>query len=115
MSGKKLTLSSDCNIGVCPGLDFIILDVDIKNGGLGAESLQQLISEGLLLTFAVLTPSGGVHLYYQNPDRRPVKSITNWRPGIDIRGNTGQGVGPGSVINGKQYKILERNEHGYIL
>ena len=109
--GKKKTLSANCNIGICPGLDWVILDVDIKKNNPGAESLQQLITEGLPHpTFAVWTPSGGIHLYYENTDKRPIKSVTHWRPGIDIRAHGGQGVGPGSTIDGIPYKIYEFEE-----
>jgi hypothetical protein len=109
--GNTRILSADCNIGISPGLDYIILDVDVKNDQPGLESLQKLINEGLPHPgFAVRTPSGGIHLYYENTDKRPIKSVTHWRPGIDIRAYGGLSVGPGSTIDGIPYKIYEFEE-----
>jgi len=101
-AGKNLKLKKNCNIGVAPGLNYIIVDVDVKGGY--KESLAKLKADGLPPTFTVRTPSGGLHLYYRHPGGR-VRSQANWMPGIDIRGNGGQGVGPGSVIDGKYYEI----------
>ena len=109
--GNTLILSADCNIGISPGLDYIILDVDVKNDNPGLESLQKLIDEGLPHPgFAVRTPSGGIHLYYENTDKRPIKSVTHWRPGIDIRAHGGLSVGPGSTIDGIPYTIYHFEE-----
>lgn len=60
-------------------------------------------------TFTVTTPSGGRHLYFTAPAGRP---ITNkpLGPLVDVRGGYGDGgyvVGPGSVINGRTYEVLD--------
>lgn len=113
--GNQLTLSPDCNIGICPGLDWIIIDVDTKNDSRGMRTFRELVDSGALpRTLMVQTPSGGIHLYYKNTKKLPIKSIANWNPdniegfksGIDIRGHVGQGVAPGSSIGKNFYKIL---------
>jgi len=101
-NGKNLKLKKNCNIGICPGDSYVIIDVDIK--GDYKTSLAKLKADGLPPTYTVRTPSGGLHLYYLHPGGT-IKSVANWMPGIDIRGNGGQGVGPGSVIDGKMYTV----------
>lgn len=107
-NGKQLKLSANCNIGFVPGDDNLIIDVDCKNGDLsGKRSLDTLVSRGLPPTFTVQTPSGGLQLYYRKPDKRYIKSIADWMPGIDIRGTRGQGVGPGSIVDGVSYTVVK--------
>lgn len=101
--GKNLKLRKNCNVGICPGNSYVIIDVDIK--GDYKESLAKLKADGLPPTYTVRTPSGGLHLYYLHPGGT-IKSVANWMPGIDIRGNGGQGVGPGSTIDSKEYTVV---------
>lgn len=101
-NGKNLKLRKNCNIGICPGDSYVIIDVDIK--GEYKKSLNKLKADGLPPTYTVRTPSGGLHLYYLHPGGT-IKSATNWMPGIDIRGNGGQGVGPGSILNEVAYAV----------
>ena len=54
-------------------------------------------------TFTVQTPSGGYHFYYRVD--RLVKCRVRVHEEIDIRGENGYVVGPGSCINGKFYEI----------
>ena len=92
------------SFGVCPGRDSLVIDVDIKDGKKGKESLKWLKQAGLPIeTFAVRTRSGGLHLYYKFPpipDTLYVKSVVGWDfngrklDGIDIRGTRGFVVGP---------------------
>ena len=50
--------------GIVPPDDIVILDVDVKNGAQGAESLKKLCQELKLdLSINVQTPSGGLHFY----------------------------------------------------
>ncbi len=87
----------DCNPGVACQDRIIIIDVDPKPGSTDAQrSLKMLMDMGLPKTRTVKTPSGGVHLYYKHPGRW-VKSVANNWPGIDIRGNGGYVLGPGST------------------
>ena len=50
------------------------------------------------------TGSGGHHLFFQFDPR--VKQTANEKHRIDIRSNGGLVVAPGSVVNGKEYKII---------
>jgi hypothetical protein len=53
-------------------------------------------------TLQVLTPSGGTHIWFSGFEagQRAIAET------IDVRGKGGYVVGPGSVINGKVYKIV---------
>ncbi len=101
--GNKLKLKKNCNIGICPGSAYVIIDVDLK--GDYKKSLAQLQADGLPPTFTIRTASGGLHLYYLHPGGH-IKSVANWLPGLDIRGNGGQGVGPGSLVDGNAYTLI---------
>lgn len=122
--GREFKIPADANIGICPGDDFVIVDVDtdITHGSSGVAELNKLIAEGLPKTFTVKTTSGGLHLYYKHPagkldvpgyDTSYVKSIGSWRQddqtkpssGIDVRGNKGQGIFVGSLIDGVPYTL----------
>jgi hypothetical protein len=105
------------SFGVCPGRDAVVIDVDVKDGKKGKESLKWLKQAGLPMeTFAVRTRSGGLHLYFKFPpvpENLYVKSIAAWEyngkklDGIDIRGTRGFVVGP-TDDNG--YSILQNRE-----
>lgn len=63
--------------GVVPSNNFLILDVDIKEGQNGKKSLKFLKDNGLPTeTFAVRSPSGGLHLYYNPPKHYTPSSTT---------------------------------------
>ena len=80
----------DAQIGICPGEDFFVVDVDNKADGSGFNNLIELQAAGLPKTFTVKTPSGGIHLYYRKTNPTDfVISRVNWKPGIDLRGNRG--------------------------
>ena len=54
--------------GVVPSTSFLIIDIDIKDGQHGKESIKFLRDNGLSLeTFSVKSPSGGLHFYYNHP------------------------------------------------
>jgi hypothetical protein len=97
--------------GVCPRTSAFVIDVDVKEGKDGKNSLNYLREKlGLdIKTLAVKTPSSGLHLYYKYPkipDSKYVMSITNWMEldGIDIRGTRGFVVGPTPENN---YKLIQ--------
>lgn len=97
--------------GVCPGTSCFVIDIDVKEGKRGKESLTTLREKfGLdIRTLAVKTKNNGLHLYYRYPsipDTKYVMSVTNWLDldGIDIRGNRGFVVGP-TGDNG--YKLIQ--------
>ncbi|MDJ0952553.1 MAG: bifunctional DNA primase/polymerase [Acidimicrobiia bacterium] len=97
--------------GVCPGTSCFVIDIDVKEGKHGKESLETLRQNfGLdIRTLAVKTKNNGLHLYYKYPsipDSQYVMSVANWMKldGIDIRGNRGFVVGP---TNSNGYKLIQ--------
>ncbi len=85
----------DANIGIhTRGL--LVVDVDAKHGA--------TIPPDLPATFTVETPSGGWHLYYNTHQAVP-NSASKLGKGIDIRGDNGYVLGPGSSIQGRQYVV----------
>lgn len=92
------TEAPDANIGIATGSasGFFVVDIDVQHGGL--DSWQQLIADvGLPDTIVVRTPSGGLHFYFEMPlDHTIRNSAGTFRPGIDVRGDGGYVIGPGS-------------------
>ncbi len=87
------------NIGVATGQGVVVLDIDVKNGKDGERSLRllEMLNDSLPATMTVRTPSGGRHLYFRVT--RPVgNSVQRIAEGIDLRGEGGLVVGPGSVV-----------------
>lgn len=84
---------------------LVAVDVDVKNGVDGFESLSSIESMfGIQGTRRIETPTGGVHLIYRCNQK--VKTRTGILDGIDIRGDGGYIVAQGSVINGSEYKVI---------
>jgi hypothetical protein len=113
------------NVGIaCRASNVVALDLDIHNDDgpphNGAATLRaQLDAHGLTNwpdTFAVATPSGGLHLYFRAPADCTIGSSSGERsplgPGIDVRGpgrrSGGYLVGPGSLVGGLPY-LIERD------
>lgn len=93
--------------GICTGGDFLVVDLDRKNGVDGVAALETLCAgRDLPDTLTVYTPSGGVHLYYSKPEEIWVgNSRSKLGPGIDIRGDGGFAVCPDSPhANGGIYR-----------
>lgn len=87
----------DANIGIATGSasGLVVLDFDLKSGGVG--TFQELVHAQMLPeTFEVSTGGGGVHLYYSRPDFA-VGNKQGLRPGMDVRGDGGYVVAPGSI------------------
>lgn len=99
----------DYNIGVAAGKGLLVLDVDIKHGKQGLDSLVMLDMLGLPDSVRVQTPSGGLHVYLRSdrPFSNRVGTIPNY-PGLDIRTDGGYVLGPGSTIDGKPYSVTGR-------
>jgi hypothetical protein len=95
------------NIGIATGQGLTVLDVDVKKGQPGLESLDDLVTFLGLddETLTVRTRSGGLHLYYgQTP--HPLRNTTSEvRQGLDIRSDGGYVVAPGSTTNGLGYTV----------
>ena len=105
------SVTPSANIGIATGDGLTVIDIDTKdhnggNGADGAKSLEEieLIYGDLNPTLTVQTWSGGKHLYYQT-DAPQSNKVALW-PGIDIRGDGGYIVAPGSIIQGRPYRII---------
>jgi hypothetical protein len=96
----------DANIGIQPGKSgLIVLDVDVKSGGL--DSLSHIQSEyGALTTLCARTASGGFHYYFKRPGFEVVNKI-GLMPGIDIICDANHVVAPPSVIDGRSYSWVD--------
>ena len=90
----------NANIGVATA-GLLVVDLDGEPGKLTGHSWEL---DGLLPpTYAVQTPHGK-HLYYRAPLAPSRATIAT---GVDVRGEGGYVVGPGSVVEGCQYKVLD--------
>lgn len=100
----------DYNIGIVAGDGLAVLDVDPAKGG--AEALRALYAEHEhILTRAVKTGSGGIHLYLaDDPDAPLPQSSGTIGPGLDTRaGGKGYAVAPPSVHpNGTRYEWVNK-------
>ena len=87
----------------------MVLDVDVRDGKRGMESLAALQNAigALPETFTVRTASGGLHLYFRTwleSSEFPVK-LAGF-PDIDVQRHGKYVLGPGSSINGGHYVVL---------
>lgn len=76
---------------------LVVVDIDPRHSG--EESWQKLIDEHgpLPLTPTLRTGSGGRHLYFRHPAQGlRVGNRQNMVPGVDLRGDGGYVIGPGS-------------------
>lgn len=96
------------NVGVATGQGLLVLDADC-NGRPGLDSLDLMDDlYDLPASLRVRTPSGGVHVYLNSPENALIPCSADRLegfPGIDVRGDGGYVVGPGSIIDGKTYEI----------
>lgn len=100
----------EINYGVWPGKDYVVIDVDVKEGKEGLtkfldleenfEDAEQVSDK----TFTVKTTTGGIHYYLQTDE--PVSNAHSFPKDIDVRGIGGYVVGPGSEIDGSEYEIV---------
>lgn len=85
------------NIGVLTN-DMIVVDIDRKKGKDGLTSILDVLDDyDDLDTLTVQTPSGGLHAYYQGPNRH--LSVGKLGTGLDIRSYHGYVVAPGSYLD----------------
>ena len=96
------------NIGIATGQmsGIFVVDVDVKNGAKGLESLLELEDTYGKLTDTVeaITPSSGRHIYFRCPAGREIKSRNGFMPGIDIKADGGYVIAPLSMIEGRPYQ-----------
>lgn len=96
---------------IVPPDDIVILDVDVKNGAQGAESLKKLCQELKLdLSINVQTPSGGLHFYCKVEGSHVKYNQKNY-PGIDFISRNEFTVSPYAVAGNQElakgkYKLI---------
>jgi len=106
----KLFDGTDFNSGIAcgkirEGLYLVGFDIDDKDERHGFRTIERLkvLGKEFPDTWSQKTPSGGEHRLYWSPI--PIRQGTNvCGDGIDLRGDGGYLVGPGSRINGRMYE-----------
>ena len=106
LSGDPL----DFNIGIATGNGLFVVDIDVKGGkdGRPGWKAKEAAFGNSPATLTVASASShGVHFYFRCPDEmwigsRPCPTLV----GIDIKGDGGYVVGPGSIIAGEQYRVI---------
>lgn len=103
------------NYAVCPGVQYVVLDPDTKEGKEGLFQLQLLGLDAP--DFVVVTPSGGQHWYFKAP--WPVSNSTKHLKDaraldIDVRGVGGYVVGPGCWTHENQEKNTAEGEYAVL-
>jgi hypothetical protein len=108
------------NVGVaCGPSGLLVLDLDVAKEPPGAESdpdeprhgaeALRALAAGRELppTLTVATPTGGRHLYYRAPRGLKLRNtVGRLGPLIDTRAEGGYVVGPGSIVDGRAYRII---------
>ncbi|WP_025157253.1 bifunctional DNA primase/polymerase [Leifsonia aquatica] len=88
------------NYGICTGYDgLFVIDLD------GPEAIAWWREQGFQPGVEVMTPNGGMHVYYRAPEGFEVQ--TNQKKlhhKVDVRGVGGQAAGPGSVLGTGTYR-----------
>ena len=93
---------------------LLVLDIDVKNGVNGIETLAGLEAQygKLPATPIVATPSGGIHHYFAMPETNPPLGNSNGKlgPGVDTRGDGGYIIASPSVnSSGKSYELVNED------
>lgn len=93
---KVLAPQTDPAFGIATGSrsgGIVVLDLDAKPG---RDGLAWARDKPIPATFTVRTPSGGLHFYFAAPVDPVQNSSDKIAPGVDVRGEGGFVVGPGS-------------------
>jgi hypothetical protein len=86
--------------------DHVAIDVDVKDGARGLQSLLELqVFDDLPSTLKVRTPSGGLHYIYSVD--KPLRQRIGWRPGIDVKASGSYVLAAGSTLPNGTYTIEE--------
>jgi hypothetical protein len=105
---KWFAAEPGANVAIACGLDYglFVVDVDVKNGAPGKDSLRRLLTERHP-TLIAKTPSGGLHLYYKHPQTL-LRAKHPEYPGIDFKGASGGGyvLAPPSELRNGPYAWL---------
>lgn len=98
-----------CNWAVACGQvsGIVVIDIDPRHGG--GESFDQWELDrrrpSMPETTRVRTGGGGIHIVYSIPDGRKARNRVNWLPGVDVRGDGGYVILPGSNhVSGAPYE-----------
>lgn len=87
-------------IGIdCGKSGIVVVDLDRSESVDGLAEWEKL-PEQQSTPMAVLTRSGGRHMFYRDPSGRVRNSASEVAPGIDIRGNGGLVIAPPTVVWG---------------
>ncbi|WP_374601056.1 AAA family ATPase [Niveibacterium sp.] len=108
----------DVNIGIATGRGIrlpdgsirplVAVDLDRKNGADGVAELEKLAGVPLpQCGYIAETPTGGRHYLFVT-DAPAGNSASKAGPGIDVRGEGGFIVAPGSVIGGTPYRFISK-------
>ena len=93
----------------------VVIDIDTHNGVSGADNLKEFCEKydiELPDTKTVMTPSGGLHLYYNLPEKyNDVQFIQNHKEleGVDFQTHGRYIVGWGSTIEGVKYEVIDNS------
>lgn len=100
----------DANIALLTGYGIDVLDVDVKGGRDGWRMMEYAASHGLLRNpIAVIrTPSGGLHLWYRASGAR--SGAVGKQRELEYKGWGGYVLAPPSVVNGRQYEVIETGD-----
>jgi hypothetical protein len=102
------------NIGIATGPSgLLVIDCDISRDGEAPQwsllrNNVEITGQRLPETFAVRTPSGGVHVYFTAEGRTLGNTAGKLGRHVDTRGIGGYVVGPGSVCRAGYYRIIYR-------
>lgn len=105
----------ESNPAIAAGRGLLIVDIDVKPGKDGRAWLKAIAGEGRFLppTMTVRTPSGGTHYYFRHhPDQVFRNSVGKLAPGVDVRAEGGYVLGPGAVVDGREYAEIEDSIFG---
>ena len=105
----------DANIGVLTGElpDLVCLDVDVKDGTDGRETIRQHAKEGKELPKTLTDARGdGLHLFFRYPKDTPaeLRNIQDGKlgPGLDLRAGGGQVIiAPSMHFSGERRRIVD--------
>ena len=105
------------NYGILTGKisGIAVIDIDTHNGVSGADNLKEFCEKydiELPDTKTVMTPSGGLHMYYKLPEQyNDVQFIQNHKEveGVDFQTHGRYVVGWGSTIDGVKYEVIDNS------
>lgn len=109
-AGVQLHIPEGYGAGIATGArsGFFAIDLDLKDGKDGLAALAALGEVPPTRTTA--TPTGGYHLKFKHPGFHVPNSASVLGPGIDVRGDGGYVVAPGSRHkNGGIYTLVDPN------